>query len=313
MQKEKIICVVGPTASGKSALAVDISKMLDAEIISCDSMQLYKGMDIGTAKSTKEEMQGIKHHLIDILEIDEQFSVSDYVKLADVCVKDVFARDKRAVFCGGTGLYIDSYISGISFGDYDSLPEYRLELEEFAKTKGAAALHEMLEKIDADAAQKIDKENIKRVIRALEVYKATGITITEWNKKALSEAKKKDALYIGLTYTDRSVLYERIEKRVDKMLEMGLLEETERLINKGLRTTQTAGQAIGYKEFYPYFDGVSSLAECIERLKINSRQYAKRQLTWFSRNKDIVWIDASLDEKQKLDKAKQVCLEFLNK
>ena len=291
-RQNKIICVVGPTASGKSDLAVRIAKEFDGEIISCDSMQLYRGMDIGTAKATEDEMEGISHHLLDIVELTEEFSVSDYVKLADECVKKIMSREKLPVFCGGTGLYIDSYISGMSFGEYENLPEYRKELEDFAKQNGAEALHKMLEECDREAAEKIEYANVKRVIRALEVYKATGVPISQWNRQAKENAKPKDALYIGITFEDRQKLYERIDKRVDIMLEKGLLEETRRLISEGLRSSATASQAIGYKELYPYFDGQAVLGECVERLKINSRHYAKRQLTWFTRNKAVKWIYA---------------------
>lgn len=285
--EEKIICVVGPTASGKSALAVELARRFDGEVISCDSMQLYRGMDIGTAKTTPQEMRGIPHHLTDILDIHEPFSVSDYVKIADECVKNLCLRAKCPVFCGGTGLYIDSFVSGMSFGDYAAKPGVREELTAYAASCGAKALHERLRTVDRAAAEKIEPANVKRVVRALEVYESTGITATEWNARALQNAVGHDALYIGLVFSDRAKLYERIERRVDAMMEAGLLEEAERLIRAGLRDTPTAGQAIGYKEFYPYFDGTASLSDCVERLKINSRHYAKRQLTWFARNKAL--------------------------
>ncbi len=311
-ENKKIICVVGPTASGKSALAVDIAKRFDGEVVSCDSMQLYRGMDIGTAKVTADEMQGVPHHLTDIIDINDSFSVSDYVSLANECVSDIWARGKLPVFCGGTGLYVDSFISGIQFSEYDNLPEYRKELEEFAKMFGAEALHAKLSECDAEAAEKIAPQNVKRVIRALEVFKSTGIPISEWNKKAIKEAKPKDALYIGITFEDRQLLYERIDRRVDIMVKSGLLDETRRLIENGLKSSKTAGQAIGYKEFYPYFEGECSLEECIEKLKINSRHYAKRQLTWFSRNKDIKWIYADgLSQNEIFEKAAALCGQYL--
>ena len=311
-ENKKIICVVGPTASGKSALAVNIAKRFNGEIISCDSMQLYKGMDVGTANVTACEMQGIPHHLTDIIDINDTFSVSDYVSLANECVCDIWRREKLPVFCGGTGLYIDSFVSGIKFSEYDNLPEYRKELEEFAKCYGAEELHKKLYEYDPESAEKIDMQNVKRVIRALEVYKSTGIPISEWNRKALREAKPKDALYIGITFQDRSLLYERIDRRVDIMIESGLLDETKKLMDNGLKNTNTAGQAIGYKELYPYFDGDGSLEECVEKLKINSRHYAKRQLTWFSRNKNIKWIYADkLNENEIFSKAEEFCVEFL--
>jgi len=308
----KIICVVGPTASGKSSLAVKISEHFDGEVISCDSMQLYRGMDIGTAKATPEEMKGIPHHLLDIIDIDAQYSVSDYVADAERTALDIRSRGKLPVFCGGTGLYIDSFCSGLDFGEYGSLPEYRAELEEFAAVNGCEKLHDMLKVCDPEAAEKIECANVKRVIRALEVYRATGTPISVWNKRALENAKPKDALYIGISYLDRNILYERIEKRVDIMVQNGIIEETRRLIEAGIRYSKTAGQAIGYKEFYPYIDGEASLEECIEKLKINSRHYAKRQLTWFNRNKNVKWVYPDSDDgKAFVDTAIGYCKDFL--
>ena len=284
---KKILCVVGPTASGKSALAVRLAHLFDGEVISCDSMQLYRGMDIGTAKATEEEKDGIAHHLLDILDIHDSFSVSDYVKRAAACVEELALRGKTPIFCGGTGLYIDSFISGLPFNEYEPKEGLREELALFAEQNGAAALHARLAELDPVCAGTIEVQNVKRVIRALEICLSTGEPMSVWQERAKANAKPRDAVYIGLTFSDRQTLYERIDKRVDGMMKAGLLEETERLIRKGLRETPTAGQAIGYKEFYPYFDGVSSLEECIERLKINSRHYAKRQMTWFKRNPDI--------------------------
>ncbi|MBO4343826.1 MAG: tRNA (adenosine(37)-N6)-dimethylallyltransferase MiaA [Clostridia bacterium] len=289
-QNEKIICVVGPTAAGKSDLALKICKKFVGEIISCDSMQIYRKMDVGTAKPSKEEMQSVKHHLVDIIDIKDSFSVSDYVDLAEKCVKDIISRNKLPVFCGGTGLYIDSFVDGINFGEYESLPEYRKELEEYAEKNGKEALWQMLSSVDVKSAENINFANVKRVIRALEVYKATGKPISFWNERAKENAVKKNALYIGVSYADREILYDKINKRVDKMMENGLEKEARALYESGLEKTETAGQAIGYKEFYPYFKGQASLEECVERLKINSRHYAKRQLTWFSRNKSIIWL-----------------------
>lgn len=308
----KIICVVGPTASGKSSLAVKIAECFGGEVISCDSMQLYRGMDIGTAKATPEEMKGIPHHLLDIIDIDAQYSVSDYVADAEKTALDIRSRGKLPVFCGGTGLYIDSFCLGLDFGEYGSLPEYRTELEAFAALNGCEKLHDMLKASDPEAAEKIECANVKRVIRALEVYKATGTPISVWNKRALENAKPKDALYIGISYLDRNILYERIEKRVEIMVQNGIIEETKRLIEAGIRNSKTAGQAIGYKEFYPYIDGEASLEECIEKLKINSRHYAKRQLTWFNRNKNVKWVYPDSDDgKDFVDIAIGYCKEFL--
>lgn len=312
--ENKMICVVGPTASGKTALAVNIALNFGAEIISCDSMQLYKGMNIGTAKVTKEEMCTVAHHLIDILDISDEFSVSDYVKMADKCVKDIRSRGKLPVFCGGTGLYVDSYVSGMEFGEYENLPEYRKELEEFAHINGEQALHDMLKECDPEAAEKTDAANVKRVIRALEVFRATGIPVSQWNRKTREKAVKRDALYIGITFSDRQKLYDRINNRIDGMIKEGLVEETEKLIEQGIRNTSNAGQAIGYKELYAYFDGESTLEECVEKLKINTRHYAKRQLTWFTRNKDIKWLYADEATKEELySLSSEICKEYLSR
>ncbi len=289
-EDKKIVCVVGPTAAGKSELAMRICKQFDGEIISCDSMQIYKKMDIGTAKPSKEDMQAVKHHLIDIIDVNETFSVSDYVNLAEECVNDITSRNKLPVFCGGTGLYVDSFTQGIDFGEYEALPEYRRELEEYAEKNGKEALWKMLQEVDEESAKKTESANVKRVIRALEVYKATGTPISKWNERAKENAVKKDALYIGVSCKNRDILYDRINNRVDNMIKNGLVGEAKTLFDEGIENTLTAGQAIGYKEFFPYFRGQASLKECVERLKINSRHYAKRQLTWFSRNKSIVWL-----------------------
>ena len=283
----KLLCVVGPTASGKSALAVHLAQLFDGEVISCDSMQLYRGMDIGTAKATAEETEGVAHHLLDILDIRESFSVSEYVRAAEACVTELQQRGKTPIFCGGTGLYIDSFVSGLPFDACDIKPGLREELFAFADKNGAEALHARLAELDPACAASVDAQNIKRVVRALEICLSTGEPMSAWQKKAKEAAKPRQAVYIGLTFADRSKLYERIDKRVDAMLDAGLLAETERLIRAGLRETPTAGQAIGYKEFYPYFDGEATLDACVDRLKINSRHYAKRQMTWFARNPQI--------------------------
>ncbi|MBR5468334.1 MAG: tRNA (adenosine(37)-N6)-dimethylallyltransferase MiaA [Firmicutes bacterium] len=302
-----MLAVVGPTASGKSALAVELAKRNSGEVVSCDSMQLYKRMNIGTAKPTEEEMDGIAHHLIDFLEPGVEYSVSDYVADAEKCLEELKSRGVLPVFCGGTGLYIDSFLSGIEFSDFENNPDIRKRLENEYETSGIGGIYERLKNADPDAAESIDIHNAKRLIRALEVYETTGITITEWNRRSKLNAKKKDCLIIGLDYEDRQTLYDRIDKRCDIMLEMGLLEETKQLFDEGILATKTASQAIAYKEFLPYFDGSDSLENCIETLKRNSRRYAKRQLTWFRRNSDIKWIfrdnksyDEIINEAQKL-------------
>lgn len=312
---DRMIAVVGPTASGKSSLALEIAKKFSGEIVSCDSMQLYRGMDIGTAKPTKDEMCSVKHHLIDILDLNDDYSVSDYVSDAQNAYNDIISRGNMPVFCGGTGLYIDSFISGVKFAQYDDtgFEEIRKELYEIAENKGKEYLYNQLLKVDPEIANNTSAENIKRVVRALEVHKITGIPLSEWNKKSKKNVQKKNALVLGITFEDRQVLYDRIEKRVDIMLEDGILEETKRLIDNGIRDSKTASQAIGYKEFYPYFDGTKELSECVDTLKINTRHYAKRQLTWFKRNPDIKWIIREIGDTEQtvFEKASVYIKEFL--
>ncbi len=308
----KVIAVVGPTASGKTALAVNIAKKYNGEVISCDSMQLYKNMNIGTAKPTVSEMCGIKHHMIDILDICVPYSVSDYVKDADVCVKKIKSQGKLPIFCGGTGLYIDSYLSGIKFGEYENDTQVRESLLKLLDEIGYVALHEKLKECDIQSATKIAPENTKRVIRALEVYQTTGVTLSEWNRRSLENTNKKDALVLFLDFDDRQLLYSRIDKRVDLMLEAGIVEETKNLIEIGLKDSPTACQAIGYKEFYPYFDGTDTLENCVEKLKQNSRRYAKRQLTWFKRNEDAVRVTMdNLDLSQAFEKCIPIIYSYL--
>lgn len=289
----KIIAIVGPTAVGKTALAIDLARELDGEIISCDSMQIYRGMDIGTAKPTKEEMATVPHHLIDIKNPDEEFSCADYAILAKEAIKDIVSRGKTPIFCGGTGLYLDSVIEIESFSSGVKDEEFRKELESYAREHGAEALHNMLREIDPESAEAIHMNNIKRVIRALEIYKCTGIKKSQWDKESKSDKSPYDATVIFLTCRDRELLYSRIEKRVDIMIGQGLLEEARRLYDSGyLREGLTASSAIGYKELIPYFKGEATLESCIERLKISTRQYAKRQLTWFTKkNYNVIYVD----------------------
>lgn len=289
----KIIAIVGPTAVGKTALAIDLARELDGEIISCDSMQIYRGMDIGTAKPTKDELDLVKHHLIDIKNPDEDFSCADYATLAKEAINDIVSRGKTPIFCGGTGLYLDSVIEIESFSSGVKDEEYRKELEIYAREHGAEALHNMLREIDPESAEATHMNNIKRVIRALEIYKCTGIKKSQWDKESKTGKAPYDATVIFLTCKDRKILYSRIEKRVDIMLSEGLLEEAQRLFEGGyLREGLTASSAIGYKELIPYFKGEATLDACIERLKISTRQYAKRQLTWFTKkNYHTIYVD----------------------
>ncbi len=286
----KMVAVAGPTASGKSDLAVELAKCFDAEVISCDSMQIYKGMDIGTAKPTIEEMQGIPHHLVDFVDAGKEYSVSDYVADAERAVSDIQSRGKLPVFCGGTGLYLTSFLSGMQFSEFENDPVVHDKVQKFLDENGKEALYMRLCEVDPVLAESIDMNNVKRVLRAVEVYETTGIAASEWNRRSKEKAIKKDCLVIGLDFSDRELLYERINKRVEIMLDMGLEAEARNLYESGVLETKTASQAIAYKEFLPYFKGESSLEECVEILKRNSRRYAKRQLTWFRRESNVRWI-----------------------
>lgn len=305
----KIIAIAGPTASGKTSLSIALAKKYNGEIISADSMQFYREMNIGTAKPDMEERSGIVHRMIDILDIHESFSVSDFCERCEKEVQEIHALGKLPIMCGGTGFYIDSFLDSVKFGQFENSPELRDRLYRELEKVGIDAMYERLCSVDPENT--VDRHNPKRVIRALEVYELTGKTLAQWNAESKLEPPKYESLIIGLRYNDRERLYERINKRVDIMLQTGLLSEVEKLISMGIKDTVTAGQAIGYKEFYPYFDGTASLEECIEKLKQESRKYAKRQMTWFRRNPKIKWID--LDEitpEEVFDKASECFEEF---
>ena len=289
MDKPNIICVVGPTASGKTAYAIKLAKEQNGEIVSCDSMQIYKYMDIGTAKPTKEEQRKVPHHMIDFVDPNTDYSVADFVKDATEVINDILSRGKTPVLCGGTGLYIDSVIGGIEFSEQKRDDEYRALLWNMAEEKGVDAVHDLLKEQDPQEAEKVHPNNIKRVIRALEICKTSGMTKTEADRLARKEPKY-NAEIIGLM-PDREILYERIDRRVDIMMQQGLLQEVELLIEKSIRRDSTAMQAIGYKELIEYIDGKCSLDEAVDKIKQESRRYAKRQLTWFRRNPDIIWIN----------------------
>ena len=301
MEKTKIICVVGATASGKTDLAVKLAKAVDGEIVSADSMQVYKNMPIATAVATKEEQEGVPHHLVEFLNTDETFSVADYVELAKSKIAEITSRGRVPIVAGGTGLFVDSLVKNISFSEVGSNAEIRNELAE----KSNEELYEKLLKLDANAAEDIHPNNRKRVIRALELC-MSGISKTEQNENSMLVDSPYDALYIGIGYKDRQKLYDRINKRVDLMLEAGLENEARQMLGKqGL----TARQAIGHKELQPYIDGKITLDEATENLKRETRRYAKRQLTWFRRNENINWLYAdemSRDElvKKAVDLAK---------
>lgn len=300
-----IICIVGPTAVGKTALALSLAKLLNGEIISCDSMQVYKGMDIGTAKPKREELEAVKHHLIDIIEPSECFSCADYATLAREAIHDIQKRGKTPIFCGGTGLYLDSVFSVPSFEETERDEDYRRELNELAKEKGAEALHKMLEEIDMESALATHKNNVKRVIRALEIYKCTGVTKSEWDKRSRLAVPPYESTVFFLTMENRELLYKKIEERVDIMLSEGLLEEARALYESNMLLPEyTASGAIGYKELLPYIKGECSLDDAVSQLKLATRHYAKRQLTWFNRHKEYHKI--CVDVKSPLDEALRI-------
>lgn len=284
MKKKKVIAVVGPTASGKTSLAVEIAKAVYGEIISADSMQIYKGMTIATAQPSEEEKQGIPHHLISIIEPSETYSVAQFASDAKKCIEDITARGKVPVIAGGTGLYIDSLLYGIDFGFVPDNSEMREKLKERLESEGAEKLLEELRQVDPETAEILHVNNAGRILRALEVYYLTGETIAEQKRKSREKGSDYITLYIYIDFSDRQKLYDRIEKRVDIMVETGLLEEAEKFITLGEDTT--AKQAIGYKELKPYFNGECTLEDALDNLKKETRHYAKRQMTWFRRNEE---------------------------
>lgn len=287
-----VILIVGPTGTGKTELSVRLAQKLGTEIISCDSMQVYKGLDIGTAKITPAEMQGVVHHMIDIVSPFDSYSVSDYCRDAKACADSIFKKGKPAIMAGGTGLYADSFVKDIDFTETGSSAQVRAELEQYAHSFGAEALHSQLAAIDPESAGSIHANNIKRVIRAIEYYRLTGETISEHNRKTKQKPSPYKYVYIGLT-RDRAELYDRIDKRVDLMMQKGLLGEVWSLCKMGLNSCHTSMQALGYKELVWYLDGKAALGEAVDILKRDSRRYAKRQLTWFGRNPEVNWINMS--------------------
>ena len=308
-----IICIAGPTASGKTALAVELAKELNGEVVSCDSMYVYKRMNIGTAKPSLEEMDGIIHHMIDVAEPDEDFSVSRYCEMASPIVDDIIARGKTAIIAGGTGLYMDSLIKGNDFAPFPSTG-MREKLEVQADETGMEAMLELLRSIDPDAAAKLHVSDRKRVIRALEVWYETGETITAHNIRTQAIPPRYNPLWLGLDFADRAELYRRIDLRVDIMLQQGLVEEIKTLLASGIPQKCTAMQAIGYKEFVVALDGHCTIEEAADEVRKASRHYAKRQLTWFRRNKQIHWLTRNTCESAEeiLCRARQVVRDFDN-
>ncbi len=286
---EKILVITGPTATGKTRLSVELAKRLDGEVVSADSMQIYRGMDIGTAKVTKAEMQNVPHHMIDIADPSEDYSVSRYVGEADAAVRDILSRGKLPIVAGGTNLYIDSLIAGLDFADKAEDAGLRESLNKQYDDIGGEAMLEYLRGFDPERAAKLHPADKRRIVRAIEIYTLTGETITRHDEETKKRPKRYDAVKIALTFADRAVLYDRINTRVDKMVDDGLFDEVKGLLDRGLPPASTAMQAIGYKEPAAYFNGEMSKDEAIELIKLSSRRYAKRQLTWLRRDESVRW------------------------
>ena len=287
-ERTPLVAVVGPTASGKTALAVELAKALNGEVLSFDSMQLYKGMDVATAKPTAEEMQGIPHHLIDVVDPAENYSVARFQEDAARIIADIRGRGKNVILVGGTGLYLDSFIENLQFLDAGDTSEVRPRLKAELEETGPEAMYARLQAIDPDYAEGLHPNNTGRVLRALEVYELTGYTMSYQIAQSRREPGAYDVCYIGLTAEDRDFLYDRINLRVDRMIENGLLEEAKQWLSE--RPRSTAAQAIGIKEMLPYLQGTDTLEACTEKLKADTRHYAKRQLTWFRRNPEVHWL-----------------------
>ena len=307
----QIITIAGPTASGKTALSILLAKEMDGEIVSCDSMQVYKDMDIGTAKPTPEEQQGIPHHMLSVAEPWEDFSVSRYCAMADPIVEDILRRGKSPIIVGGTGLYMDALIRGNAFAPCPSTGR-REELEALAASQGIEAVIERLRAVDPESAARLHPSDQKRIVRAMEVYLETGMTITEHNRKTQEIPPKYHPIRFALTDRQRQTLYDRIDRRVDTMVEAGLIEEIQGLLARGIPEKCTAMQAIGYKEFVAALHGACSLEEAAGQVKQSSRRYAKRQLTWFRRNPENIWLirEDGQTSMEILDSARQYLRDF---
>lgn len=301
MRNNKVIVIVGPTAVGKTKFGIELAKRIKGEIISADSMQVYRYMDIGTAKPTIEEMEGIKHYMIDIVDPTEEFNVARYKEMALTCIKEVIDRGKIPIMVGGTGLYINSVVDNVEFSEIVTDWEYRNQLQKRAQAEGTLALYQELQKVDEKAANKIHPNDLRRIIRALEVYKLTGKPISYHQEVSKQKPSSYDFLMIGLSM-DRKKLYERINKRVDQMISQGLVEEVKKLLDMGVTMEHTSMQGLGYKEIMAYLEGDKSLEEAIETIKRDSRRYAKRQLTWFRRDERIYWIDVEEGLEENLKK-----------
>ena len=307
---DKIICIAGPTASGKTSLAVELAKLYNGEVVSCDSMQIYRRMDIGTAKPTKDEMQGIVHHMLDVANPDEDFSVSRYCEMAGPIVDHILSRGKTAIIAGGTGLYMDALIKGNDFAPFPATGR-REELEALVSAKGIEAVIDQLRAVDPEALDR-SQGNPRRIIRAMEVYLETGETITAHNLKTQAIPPKYRPVWFALEDESRQDLYDRIDRRVDIMLEQGLLEEIKNLLASGIPSKCTALQAIGYKEFIAALDGQCTIEEAADEVKKSSRHYAKRQLTWFRRNPNMIWLRRAKGEttREIVEKARPFLRDF---
>ena len=306
--RPRVVAIGGPTATGKTALSVALARQFNGEVINADSMQVYRGLSVGTAKATEEERAGVCHHLLDFLNPEEPYSVAEFVEMAAGLIPQITGRGHLPLVVGGTGLYITSLLHGIAFAPQRSDPELREELQQEAEEQGAQALYERLRQIDPEYAAKVHPNNLPRVIRALEVFRLTGRKMSEEQRQSRPETPPYRSLCLCLTYRDRAELYRRIDLRVDKMLELGILEEAETVwLHKA--EYRTAAQAIGYKEFFPYFEGTRSLAACTAALKQATRRYAKRQLTWFRHQNDARWL--YVDEEDAFGRAAELIQDFL--
>ena len=304
--KEKVIVICGPTASGKTALSIELAKKINGEIISADSMQIYKDMNIGTAKPTYEEMQGIKHYLFDYVSPEERYSVAQYKKDAKIAIKDIISKGKTPIKVGGTGLYIDSLIYEIYYNDINIDENYRKELEDIIDKNGLEVLYKKAVEIDPIAMGKISPNDKKRIMRVLEIYRATGKTKTQQEEESRKNPIEYDYRIFAINW-DREVLYQRINKRVDIMIEQGLIEEVKNILNK-YDKFPTAMQGLGYKEVVDYINGNYTKEEMIEKIKMETRRYAKRQMTWFRKNKQTIWIEGKNDIQNNIN----IILEGMN-
>ena len=306
MTKPKVIVICGPTASGKTALSIELAKKINGEIVSCDSMQIYKDMDIGTAKPTIEEMQGIKHYMLDFVSPDERYSVADYKKQAKQAIREIIEKGKVPIVVGGTGLYVDSLIYEIEYQDIEFDEKYRKQLEERSEKEGLEVLYNEAKKIDPEAIIKISPNDKKRILRILEIYNATGKNKTEQEKESRKNEVEFDYKVYAISW-DREKLYDRINQRVDIMIDQGLIEEVKKIYSK-YNKFPTAMQGLGYKEVLEYLEGKCNKQEMIDKIKQETRRYAKRQLTWFRKNKQTIWLDGQ----EKIQNNIEIILEGLN-